>query len=259
MTFDKMTISDIKAYLVQHEELCDQELELLKADQRQGVANLLQSYQRREERALAEKSRLQKMLDHENYLLEQGFEMIAGTDEAGRGPLAGPVVAAAVILDPVNWFISGLNDSKMLAKASREKLFEQLVINARSYAIASASRAEIDQLNIHAASLLAMNRALLKLSCEPDFVLVDGFAIKGCPFHQKAIKGGDALSMSIAAASVLAKVARDKIMDDLHKYYPQYGFDRNKGYGTEAHRQALKQFGPCPEHRRSFRLNACET
>lgn len=258
MTFEKMTISEIKAYLVQQEELCDREVELLRADQRQGVANLLQSYQRRKKRALVEAARLQKMLDHENNLLEQGFKIIAGTDEAGRGPFAGPVVAAAVILDPVNWSIFGLNDSKKLAKASREKLFEQIVLNARSYAIASASRAEIDQHNIHAASLLAMNRALVKLSIEPDYVLVDGFAIKGCPFRQKAIKGGDALSMSIAAASVLAKVARDRIMDDLHEKYPQYGFKQNKGYGTEGHRQALEHFGPCPEHRRSFRITACE-
>ncbi len=254
MIFEKMTIPEIKAYLASQEKLCARDEELLRADQRQGVFNLLRSYQRRKQRNSAEEARLQKMLIEENYLLEQGFKVVAGTDEAGRGPLAGPVVAAAVVLDPFNLTISGLNDSKKLSKKMREKLFEQIVINARSYAIASASRAEIDQHNIHAASFLAMNRALVKLSPEPDFILVDGFMIKGCPFRQKAIKGGDALSMSIAAASVLAKVARDKIMDDLHEKYSQYGFNQNKGYGTEEHRQALKQFGPCPEHRRSFRL-----
>lgn len=255
MTFDKMTIAEIKAYLTEQANLCPHDEELLLADKRQGVVNLLQSYQRRKQRAVVEEARLQKMLNEEKYLMEKGFTVVAGTDEAGRGPLAGPVVAAAVILDPANCTISGLNDSKKLAKASRESLFDQIVISARSYAIASASRAEIDQHNIHAASFIAMNRALVKLSIEPDFVLVDGFAIKGCPFRQKAMKGGDALSLSIAAASVLAKVARDRIMDDLHEKYSQYGFNQNKGYGTEEHRQALKQFGPCPEHRRSFRLS----
>ena len=254
MTFEKMTISEIKAYLAQLTDLCPRDEELLMTDKRQGVVNLLQSYQRRKQKAIAEEARLQKMLNEEYYLMEKGFPVIAGTDEAGRGPLAGPVVAAAVILDPDNCSISGLNDSKKISRASRERLFDQIVISARSYAIASASRAEIDQHNIHAASFIAMNRALVKLTVEPDFVLVDGFAIKGCPFRQKAIKGGDALSMSIAAASVLAKVARDKIMDDLHEKYSQYGFNQNKGYGTEEHRQALQQFGPCPEHRRSFRL-----
>lgn len=255
MTFDKMTIAEIKAYLAGQAELCPHDEKLLMADKRQGVLNLLQSYQRRKQREITEDARLQKMLLEEQYLMKKGFTVIAGTDEAGRGPLAGPVVAAAVILDPANSTISGLNDSKKLAKASRESLFDQIVISAHSYAIASASRAEIDQYNIHAASFIAMNRALVKLSVEPDFVLVDGFAIKGCPFRQKAIKGGDALSMSIAAASVLAKVARDRIMDDLHEKYSQYGFNQNKGYGTAEHRQALKHFGPCPEHRRSFRLS----
>ena len=254
MSFDKLTVAEIKAYLSEQEELSPRDEELLLADKRQGVLNLLQSYQRRKQRTAAEIDRLQKMLNEENYLMGKGFMVVAGTDEAGRGPLAGPVVAAAVILDPGNCIFSGLNDSKKLAKASRERLFDQIVISARSYAIASASRADIDQHNIHAASLIAMNRALVKLSIEPDYVLVDGFAIKGCPFRQKAIKGGDALSMSIAAASVLAKVARDRIMDDLHAKYSQYGFNQNKGYGTEEHRQALQQFGPCPEHRRSFRL-----
>lgn len=255
MSFEKMTIAEIKAYLAREAELCPRDEELLKTDKRQGVIKLLHTYQLRKKRAAAENVRLQKMLQEEKYLIKKGFKVIAGTDEAGRGPLAGPVVAAAVILDPVDCSIPGLNDSKKLTRTSRERLFDQIIISARSYAIASASREEIDRYNIHAASFIAMNRALVKLSIEPDFVLVDGFAIKGCPFRQKAIKGGDALSLSIAAASVLAKVARDKIMDDLHEKYSQYGFNQNKGYGTEEHRQALQHFGPCPEHRRSFRLS----
>ncbi len=254
MTFDKMTIAEIKAYLAEKAELCPHDEELLSADHRKGVVDLLQSYQRRKQRVTAEIARLQKMLELENNLMEKGYNFIAGTDEAGRGPLAGPVVAAAVVLDPENCSIAGLNDSKKLARASRERLFDQIIFSARSYAIASASREEIDRHNIHAASFIAMNRALTKLSIEPDFVLVDGFAIKGCPFRQKAVKGGDALSLSIAAASVLAKVARDKIMDDLHDKYSHYGFNQNKGYGTEEHRQAIQHYGPCPEHRRSFRL-----
>lgn len=254
MFFEQMTIAELTRYLEQKEELCPQEEELLRADKRRGVADLLERYYRRKERNNNEEIRLQKMLAEEKLLWNQGYKVVAGTDEAGRGPLAGPVVAAAVVLDPDAEPIIGLNDSKKLSKVAREKIFDQIVINTRSYAIASASCHEIDQCNIHAASLLAMQRALDKLSLKPDFVLVDGFKIKGCQLRQKALISGDTVSLSIAAASVLAKVARDKIMDEMHQKYPSYGFIHNKGYGTAEHREAIVQFGPCPEHRRSFRL-----
>ncbi len=254
MFFEQMTIAEITRYLDQKEELCRQEEELLRADKRRGVADILERYHRRKERKINEEARLQKMLIEEKLLWDQGYKVVAGTDEAGRGPLAGPVVAAAVVLEPDAEPIIGLNDSKKLSKAVREKIFDQIVINTRCYAIASASCREIDQYNIHAASLLAMQRALDKLPLEPDFVLVDGFKIKDCHLRQKALIGGDTVSLSIAAASVLAKVARDKIMFEMHHKYPSYGFIQNKGYGTAEHREAIVKFGPCPEHRRSFRL-----
>ncbi len=254
MSFDQMTIAELAKYLSQKEDLCPQEEELLERDKRHGAAVLLAKYHRRKEKKIKEEARLQKMMAEENTLWARGYKMVAGVDEAGRGPLAGPVVAAAVILDPEAPLITGLNDSKKLSKAARELLFEQIVINTHSYAIASASCREIDQHNIHAASMLAMKRALQKLPLKPDYVLIDGFKIKNCPFSQKAVIGGDARSLSIAAASVLAKVARDKIMADIHNRYPSYGFIKNSGYGTYEHRDAIGKFGLCPEHRRSFRL-----
>ena len=253
MSFDKMTIRELTAHLERREELSPEEIAALKDDGRRGAADLLARFQRRKEAGLKEEARLQKMLVEEKKLWEQGYKSVAGVDEAGRGPLAGPVLAAAVVFSPVT-VIQGLNDSKQLSASTREKLFELIIQESETYGIGSATREEIDRLNIHAASMLAMKRALERLSFSPDIVLVDGFPIVHCPFRQKAIKGGDTLSLSIAAASVLAKVARDKIMADLHDRYPHYGFNRNMGYGTLEHRQALAKHGPCSEHRQSFRL-----
>lgn len=254
MSFEQMTIAEVSRYLEKKEILSISEEEFLRADSRRGVNELLRRFQRRTERNKMEQSRLQKMLREENILWSQGYNAIAGTDEAGRGPLAGPVVAAAVILDREAPLIIGLNDSKKMSKMAREKIFDQIVVSSRCYAIASATRVEIDDLNIHAASLLAMRRALAKLALEPDFVLVDGFKLKDSPLRQKALIGGDGVSLSIAAASVLAKVARDKIMAEMHCKYPAYGFNQNKGYGTAEHREAIAKHGLCPEHRLSFRL-----
>lgn len=253
MVFERMTIAELAAYLDCREDLSPEDIALLEADRRRGAAVLLKRFLRRKETCLKEDIRLQKMLAEEKILWERGYKAVAGVDEAGRGPLAGPVVAAAVILSP-GQVINRLNDSKQLSAAMREKLFEFIIQQAEAYGIGSASRDEIDRFNIHRASLLAMRRALDRLRLVPDFVLVDGFPITDCPYRQKAIKGGDTLSLSIAAASVLAKVARDKIMTDLHVRFPHYGFDRNKGYGTIDHRRAISKHGPCPEHRCSFRL-----
>ncbi len=253
MPFERMTIEELAEYLELKEKLSPEEEAALRADKRRGTAVLLERFYRRRDRYLKEVSRLQKMLVEENILWENGFTAVAGVDEAGRGPLAGPVVAAAVIFSP-GTAIPGLNDSKQLSSMERARIFDQIVYNAHCYAIASASREEIDRFNIHTASILAMRRALQRLTSPPDYVLVDGFKIRDCVIRQKAIKGGDCLSLSIAAASVLAKVARDGIMAELHRRHPRYGFDRNKGYGTAEHRQALADHGPCSEHRRSFRL-----
>lgn len=177
--------------------------------------------------------------------------VIAGTDEAGRGPLAGPVVAAACILPP-DFLPEGLDDSKKLTEKKREKLFDIITESAVSYCIASASPEEIDQYNILEASLLAMRRAIAGLNPQPDLVLVDGCINRGFTIPAKAIVSGDALSPSIAAASILAKVTRDRMCVDMDAEYPQYGFAKHKGYPTLAHKLAVYEYGPCPYHRRSF-------
>ncbi|MDY6825640.1 MAG: ribonuclease HII [Bacillota bacterium] len=253
MPFKGMTLLEISALLAEREELSVDEAWFLKNDSRRGAARLLERFQKKAEAHEAEEMRLRKMFFQEEQLRHQGYKLIAGIDEAGRGPLAGPVFAAAVILEPES-LIEGLNDSKQLSACMREKLFEKIIVDAKAYAIGSASREEIDEMNIHAASMLAMLRAVNALACKPDYLIVDGFPIRRCPYRQKALKSGDRLSLSIAAASIMAKVARDRVMLDLHRQYPVYGFDRNMGYGTEEHRFALKRYGPCPAHRRSFRL-----
>ena len=254
MSFEHMTIAELATYVDSKEELSSEEEAMLKNDGRRGAADLLKRYQRKKEQAFMEQKRLQEMLLEEKCLYDGGFKAVAGVDEAGRGPLAGPVVAAAVVLNP-GIVIEQLKDSKQLSPVLREELIDQVVLNARCYGVGIASREEIDEYNIHGASMLAMKRALERLSPQPDFVLVDGYLIKNCSFKQKAIKQGDSLSLSIAAASVLAKVTRDRIMTEMDKKYPQYGFKSNMGYGTEEHRQALRRYGPCVLHRRSFRLD----
>lgn len=182
-----------------------------------------------------------------------GFLCVAGVDEAGRGPLAGPVVAGAVILPDIVEGLNGLNDSKQLTESKRERLFmvllecEQVVCS-----VGLASVEEIDQLNILRATHLAMARAVDGLTQKADFCLVDGLPVKGLSVPHRAIVKGDGRSLSIAAASVLAKVTRDRMMIEADIVYPQYGFAKHKGYGTKAHMEALRRYGPCPLHRRSF-------
>ncbi len=177
--------------------------------------------------------------------------LIAGIDEAGRGPLAGPVVAAAVILNPVRP-IAGLADSKILSATRREQLAVEIRATALAWALGRAEAAEIDQINILQATLLAMQRAVANLSIAPDHVLVDGNRCPALACPCQAIIKGDATEPAISAASILAKTARDAELRQLDARYPQYGFARHKGYPTAAHREALRRYGPCPEHRRSF-------
>lgn len=182
----------------------------------------------------------------------KGFSRICGVDEAGRGPLAGPVCAAAVIL-PVDCRIEGLDDSKKLSEKRRESLFQQIKEAAVAYGIAFADVEEIERYNILEATFLAMNRAVAQLSPAADFALIDGNrSPKGLPVPCQTVIKGDALSCSIAAASVLAKVTRDRYMLEMDEKYPAYGFAGHKGYGTKAHRDAIQAYGPCPIHRLSF-------
>lgn len=181
-----------------------------------------------------------------------GFIRVAGVDEVGRGCLAGPVVAAAVVL-PDGPRIPGLRDSKLLSAAQRERLFDRLVDAALAWQVASVEPAEIDRINIHQASLRAMRDALLALAPQAGFALVDGFRVPGLPIPQLAIVGGDRRSSVIAAASIVAKVTRDRMMAALHQRDPRYGFDRHKGYATPEHLDAVGRFGYSPVHRRTFR------
>ena len=188
----------------------------------------------------------------EGKLFKQGFSPVAGVDEAGRGPLAGPVFAAAVIL-PSKYRLDGLDDSKKLSPSKRERLYKIIKDQALGFAVSYVGEKQIDNINILNAALLAMKKALSKLKIKPKYVLVDGNKnIPGIDIGQSCVIGGDAVSASIAAASILAKVERDRYMLRLHKKFPAYGFDSHKGYGTKAHIKAIKMIGPCSSHRMTF-------
>lgn len=190
-------------------------------------------------------------LEFEQKAMDNGYKAVCGVDEAGRGPLSGPVCAAAVIL-PENTVIEGINDSKKLTEKKRELLFDVIKASALSYSIAYASVAEIEELNILNATMLAMKRAVESLEIKPDFAVIDGNRVPQLSIDSEPIVKGDAKSMSIACASILAKVSRDRLLYDYAKQYPQYGFDKHKGYGTKLHIEMIKEYGPCPYHRMSF-------
>jgi ribonuclease HII len=192
-------------------------------------------------------------LEFENQALSEGYKFIAGVDEVGRGCLAGCVVAAAVILDFSKPIPKGLNDSKKLSAKKRESLDSQIKENALSYAIAQVEADEIDRVNILEATKKAMRLAIEKLNPSADFLLIDAVQLKGHPLPQKAIIHGDAISVSIAAASIIAKNYRDNLMQKLDEIYPNYGFAKHVGYGTKAHFEALRKHGACEIHRKSFR------
>ena len=189
--------------------------------------------------------------EYENEQFVLGAKLVCGVDEAGRGPLAGPVCAAAVIL-PAEIEIEGLNDSKKLKEKKREQLFDVIIEKAADYGIAFATVDEIEELNILNATYLAMNRAISKLGVIPDIALIDGNRNEGIEYPSKTIVGGDGKSASIAAASILAKVTRDRYMFELDRQYPEYMFAKHKGYGTKLHYEKLREFGPSPAHRKSF-------
>ena len=208
-------------------------------------------------RQLKEIENYEIMQEFEKLYLTKGYHAIAGLDEAGRGPLAGPVAAAACILDP-DKPIYGLNDSKKLSEKKRELLFDQIKEKSKAWKICLIEADEIDNINILQATKKAMRLSVAGLSVSPDFLLIDAVKLEDCNIPADSLIKGDARSVSIAAASVLAKVQRDRLMLEYDKLYPEYGFAKHKGYGTKAHYEALLKYGPCPIHRLSFLKNLAD-
>ncbi|ANB60951.1 ribonuclease HII family protein [Anoxybacillus amylolyticus] len=245
----KRTVKEIEQLLrtIDEQHPLFQEIAL---DDRKSVQKLLARFRKQKEHAEKERMQWQQMSQHEESLYAKGMTFIAGIDEAGRGPLAGPVVASAVILPP-DVYLPGLNDSKKLSETKREALFEQIRASAISIGIGIVSAKEIDELNIYQAAKKAMVKAVEQLFPQPDYLLIDAMELPLAIPQQSLIKG-DANSVSIAAASVVAKVTRDAIMKQLGEQYPQYGFEKHMGYGTEHHLQAIRTYGVTEHHRRSF-------
>ncbi|MCI9079579.1 MAG: ribonuclease HII [Lachnospiraceae bacterium] len=218
-------------------------------DERKGVRQLIEKARHEDEKLLLELKRLDKMKVFEKKYA--AYQNIAGIDEAGRGPLAGPVVAGAVIL-PVDCEILYLDDSKKLSAARREQLYDEITSKAVAYGVGIVSAGRIDEINILQATYEAMRAAIENMGKEPGMLLVDAVTIPKIKYKQTGIIKGDACSVSIAAASIIAKVTRDRIMVDFDQMYPEYGFASHKGYGSKAHIEAIKEHGPCPLHRKTF-------
>ena len=244
-----MKINEVKELLA-GTPTCEQLAEL-KADERSGVQKLLAAYYKRLEKAAQEKERFTKMLSYEKKYYAQGIQYVAGVDEAGRGPLAGPLVIAAVIL-PQDVFISGLNDSKQLSAAKRDKLYDEVLAKAVAIEVNIVSVSNIDKYNIYTATQRGMAEVLEHLPVRPRVALIDAMPVEAKGMETVSIIHGDALSASIAAASIIAKVTRDRIMERMDVLYPAYGFASNKGYGSGAHMQAIAEFGATKWHRRSY-------
>jgi ribonuclease HII len=189
---------------------------------------------------------------YERGLRAQGFARIAGADEAGRGALAGPLVAAAVML-PEDFDLDGVNDSKLLTASQREAAYERIVRDAISWSVCRCMPTRIDRRGLHKTNLWLLRRCVTTLGVQPDYVLTDGFPVKRLAVPNLSIKKGDAVTASVASASIVAKVARDRMMDRYHRRFPVYGFDHNRGYGTPEHRDAIREYGPSPIHRFSFK------
>ncbi len=228
-----------------------EQLEELSLDERAGVIKLLAAYYKRLEKEAEEKLRFDKMLTFEKRLYNEGSQYIAGVDEAGRGPLAGPLVIAAVIL-PQEVFISGLNDSKQISHKKRELLFNEILAKAVAIEVNIVSVSNIDDLNIYGATQQGMKEVIENLSIQPDVALIDAMPVQSDKIRTLSIVHGDALSASIAAASIIAKITRDRIMERIDVIYPEYGFAGNKGYGSSAHMQAIMSKGATCWHRRSY-------
>ncbi len=249
MTTVHMTIKEIKE-IIKSVPAQDPILEDLKKDERIGVQILLQQIERERMKQEMEKKEFEVLTQYERELRQEGFTLIAGIDEVGRGPLAGPVVAAAVIL-PHDFYLAGLNDSKKITEARREDFYEYIKEHATSIGVGMVHADEIDSINIYEATKKAMNEAIVSLHVQPEYLLIDAMKIQS-PFPSQSIIKGDAKSISIAAASIIAKVTRDRLMKDYARSYPGYAFEKNAGYGTKDHLLGLEKFGVTPIHRKSF-------
>lgn len=248
----KLSIEEIRErYARSDEPVTPQALNKLKRDPRQGVRQLYEALKKRYERDTAERTRLDAMLNFERVLWRAGVQHIAGVDEVGMGPLAGPVIAAAVVFPP-HTELTGIDDSKRLDLEQREDAERRIRAVAAGIGIGRVEVEEIDTINIYHAGLLAMRRAVEALPMRPQHVLVDARSIPGVDVPQNCFNKGDGINFSIAAASIIAKTHRDRLMDELARAHPEYGFERHKGYCTPEHQEAIRRHGPCAIHRRSF-------
>lgn len=244
-----MKIEEIRSLLRQ--EPTEEQLNMIEKDERIGVQKLYLSYLNQIKEKEKETERFSKMLTYEKQYWQQGINFVGGTDEAGRGPLAGPMVVAAVLL-PNDIFISGLNDSKQLSAKKRELIYDEICIKALSITVNIVSVADIDRYNIYQAAKLGMEASISFLRPKPEVVLADAMPLQIDNMKTISLIHGDALSATIAAASIIAKVTRDRIMLDLDQAYPEYGFAANKGYGSQKHMEAIAQYGVTRWHRRTY-------
>jgi len=249
---NNLSIEEIRGQLLDgNQPITPHLLKVLGRDPRQGVRKIYELAKRRYEKDKAERLRIDSMLNFERVLWRSGIKAIAGVDEVGVGPLAGPVVAAAVVFSP-GTELAGINDSKQLDPEQRAKMETAIRSTGAAIGIGMADVGEIDQLNIYHAALLAMRRAVEALPSTPEHLLIDARTIPGVSIPQNSFFKGDGINFSIAAASIIAKTHRDRLMEELEKKYPGYGFAQHKGYSTPEHQSAIRAIGPCPVHRMSF-------
>jgi len=252
LNLEAMAIGDIKAIIGQMSiESANEYVEILKSDSRTACQKMAAQIEKKKVIYDRETERMEHIFEFEREALSQGYQYIAGMDEAGRGPLVGPVVAAAVILNSnVDW--RGIDDSKKLTSEQREFFYDKITQHAIAYGIGVASHIEIDEINILNATKLAMKRALENMSLKADYLLIDAVKLTDIDTIQVSLIKGDSRSASIAAASIIAKVTRDRMLEALHEKHPEYDFAKHKGYGTDKHYDAIRKFGLIEEHRRSF-------
>jgi ribonuclease HII len=251
MNLADLSIKEIRSLIEKMDEVPKDFLQFLQADKRKGVNELARQIEAAQAKQAKLAEQWEEMTKYERLFRSQGKTHVFGVDEVGRGPLAGPVVACAVCL-PADFSLPGLNDSKKVPPAMREAFYEIITRDAVAIGIGVVSAERIDEINILQATREAMRTAIENAAVQPDICLIDAVQLPDVPFEQLPIIGGDAKSVSIAAASIVAKVTRDRLMTEYAKQYPAYGFEHNAGYGTAEHLRALQTYGPCPIHRRTF-------